>query len=561
MRSREDDAGGRLLPEVVAVATRPVTLTDILDGHAVLDISCLDRIYLNGYVPGLQTSGQLVGFLSHRGFPIPSPAALGKAGNSFRQAMARYAEANGIPWIRFGKGDRKIEVIRPYLEAAEREGRPRVVAIGVAQEFQWAWDATGKDATGSGAPWFSWYRAERRVTCYYAYIWDDRMGAGFIKICAYAPYPVKVWVNGHDAVRQMAAAAGLQVTPLANGFGSCADPAALRELCDQLGARHLRMFFERWMARLPLPLGNADRAAGYWWELAMRQVETSRTIVLDDPRRARTCFEQLLAGNMHLGRPEHVEIIFGRKVTARTPGTFSTRLLNRPDQVTVNFSFRHSRIKIYLKEDRAIRVETVCNDAADLGCRRGLDHLAELQARARDCNARLMQAIRVGQGAGCLASPVFERIAQPTLTTDGRRAPALRFGDPRAQALAGSLAVLGFAVTGITNKSLRAWMTGLLGKPYTTANASYDLARLSRNGLISRTPRTNTYRLTGDGQLFAVFYTKVHDHLLSPLMAGRHITAPAEVRRALAAIDRHITSLTAAASIRRAASVHAPIAA
>ncbi len=96
---------------------RPVTLTDILDGHAVLDIECLDRM-LNGYVPGLQTSGQVVGFLHHRGFPIPSPAALGKIGDGFRQAMARYAEANGIPWIKFGKGDRKIDVIRPYLRAA-----------------------------------------------------------------------------------------------------------------------------------------------------------------------------------------------------------------------------------------------------------------------------------------------------------------------------------------------------------------------------------------------------------------------------------------------------------
>ena len=275
--------------------------------------------------------------------------------------------------------------------------------------------------------------------------------------------------------------------------------------------------------------------------------------MLDDPRRARTVFEQLLAGNLHLGRPEHVEVIFGRKVTSVTPGTFSTRVLNRPDQVTVNFSFRHSRIKIYLKEDRALRVETVCNDPADLGCKRSIAHLGELQARARDCNARLMQAIRVGQGAGCLASPAFERLTQPTLTKDGRRAPALRSGDPRVQALAGTLAVLGFAVTAITNKSLRAWMTGLLGEPCTMTRASYDLARLSRNGLIARIPRTNTYQLTSDGQLFAIFYSKVHDQLLYPLMAGQVITTPIEVRNALSIIDRHIASLAAAASLGRAA--------
>ncbi len=78
-----------LAAEVVAVATRPVTLADILDGHKVLEISCLDRIYLNGYVPGLMTSGQLVGFLAHRGFPIPSPAALGKtATRSARRSRA-----------------------------------------------------------------------------------------------------------------------------------------------------------------------------------------------------------------------------------------------------------------------------------------------------------------------------------------------------------------------------------------------------------------------------------------------------------------------------------------
>ena len=110
----------------------------------------------------------------------------------------------------------------------------------------------------------------------------------------------------------------------------------------------VRVFFQTGMSRLPLPLTDADRDHGCWWQLAMRQVEVSRTLVFDDPRRVRVVFEELLAGNINLGRPEHVEVIFGSKVTRSTPGTFSTRLLNRGDQVTINLSFKHSRVKIYL---------------------------------------------------------------------------------------------------------------------------------------------------------------------------------------------------------------------
>ena len=83
------------------------------------------------------------------------------------------------------------------------------------------------------------------------------------------------------------------------------------------------------------------------------------------------------------------------------------------------------------------------------------------------------------------------------------------------------------AVTGITNKSLRALMTGLLGGAnYTMNQASYDLARLRVNGLITRIPGKNRYRLTGDGLRFAIFYTKVHDRLLRPLLAADQPPAP-----------------------------------
>ena len=102
-----------------------VTINDVLDGHVGLDIECLDRIYLNGYVPNLQMGGQVVSFLTaHLGNPIPSPVILEKIGTAFRRAVASFAEANQIPVVRFAKNDRKIEVMRPlsvWLNDLSRE--------------------------------------------------------------------------------------------------------------------------------------------------------------------------------------------------------------------------------------------------------------------------------------------------------------------------------------------------------------------------------------------------------------------------------------------------------
>ena len=281
-----------------------VTVPELLDGHTVLDIECLDRIYLNGYVPLLQVGGQVITFLhGHLGMPIASPAVLDQIGTRFRQAVARFAEMNDIPMVKFSKGARKIDVMRPLLERAARAGQSRLVAVGWAQEFQHVWDARKRDTDPARPPQFSFAKAERRVTCYYFYLWDEGFGPAFIKVCAYFPYPVKIWVNGHEWAKRQAARAGLGFTELSNGFASCEDPAALQAICDRLGPGAITVFFERWMSRIPLPLTPADRAAGYWWELSMRQVEVSRTLVLGAPRQARAFFEALVADNLDLGRP------------------------------------------------------------------------------------------------------------------------------------------------------------------------------------------------------------------------------------------------------------------
>jgi hypothetical protein len=537
-----------------SVGSRVVTVNDVLDGHTVLDLSCLDRLYLSGFVQRLQTSGGVVYFLhEHRGMPIASPAVFEQIGARFREGMRGFAEANHIPVVRFRRGERKVEVMQPHLDRAAESGRSQVAAIGVAQEFQVVWTARKRDTDPSKAPQFSFTKEQRRVTVFYVYVWDEDFGPAFVKICSYFPYPIKVWVNGHEWAKRQAIQAGIAFTELSNGFATCNDPAALQTICDRLGPGTIRVFFERWISRLPLPLTEHDRAAGFWWELTMRQVETSRTIVFDAPRHARSFFEALVADNLDLGRPESVEIIFGRHRGRKASGVFKTAIDRYTHGVTINVFYKHSRVKQYLKDGRALRIETVINDAYDIGCQRLLPNLDDLQVKSRAINQRVLDTERVGQGT-VLASPAFERIAQPTVTDDGRRAPALRFGDPRVQALAGALANTLFAVTDITNKSLRALMIGLLGSPYSMNQAGYDLARLRHNGLIVRVPDHHRYTLTPDGIQFAIFYTKVHDRVLKPLLATRNQPhAPPELRTALRTIDQAVDQRLAHARLRTTA--------
>ena len=368
----------------------PVTVNDVLDGHAALDLECLDRLYLHGYLGQLQVGGQVIQFLNHRGYPVPSPACLQQIGDAFRRRVASFAEANHIPVVPFKAADRNIEVMRPYLGRAAETGRSQVAAIGVAQEAQRVFIARKRDTDPSKPPQFSFDKKDRRVTVYYFYLWDASFGPAFIKVCTYCPWPVKIWVNGHEWAKQQARKAGLPFTELSNGFASCQDPDLLQRICDALQPGTISVFFQRWLHRLPLPLGPADQQAGYWWECSMAQVEVSRTIVFTQPRYARAFFDALVTDNLDLGRPDTVEIIFDRQVRSSTAGEFRTNVITRGTEVTINAFYKHSRIKQYLKDGRALRVETVVNAPGDLGCQRRLHNLDELQARARAVNARLL---------------------------------------------------------------------------------------------------------------------------------------------------------------------------
>ena len=128
-------------------------------------MECLDRIYLNGYVPNLQVGGQVVTFLTdHLGFPMPSPALFNRIGDRFRRAVSPLRRVHRAhPMVRFDKDVRKADVMRPYLDGRRDRPEAEVVAIGVAQEFQRVF--TGYERpTRPGVAQFGFDKADRRVS-------------------------------------------------------------------------------------------------------------------------------------------------------------------------------------------------------------------------------------------------------------------------------------------------------------------------------------------------------------------------------------------------------------
>ena len=184
----------------------------------------------------------------------------------------------------------------------------------------------------------------------------------------------------------------------------------------------------------------------------MRQVEVSRTLVFDDPRRARGFMESLVADNVGIGRPETVSVVFGRDPRGRkTSQQFRTRIFEPGTDVKMDFAYKHSRVKQYLKEGRALRIETVINKPKDIGVLSRLEHLPELVERARGVNRRLLEIERAGQGCA-IGDDLFDRLHQP-YTREGQRTGACASGTQRAMALTGALCCVIHAVTGFTNKA------------------------------------------------------------------------------------------------------------
>jgi hypothetical protein len=515
-------------------------VAEIIKDHVTLEVRCIDRLYLNAYIPRLQSGGGVVDFLVRGcGQQIASPALLGQITEAFKTRLRAWADEHKIPWIEFKKGQRKDTVVQRYRD---RFRRPHgVVVIGVAQERTSAWSAT-KQQRGRFVN-FQYFRKSVYPNHYYIYVLDPEWGPAFIKICGYAPYPIKICLNGHEWAKRQLQRRRIGFAALDNGFLTCRRPEVLQQVCDALDAAAIERFFARWQQQVPFPLTAAHIARGFTYQLSTLQAEVSLTQVFDRPLRGREFFETVIRDNLDLGRPDHVQLLFPRQIRRNTPGRFTTHVITKGVNPSLHIAYKHCRIKQYFKEERALRTETTFNDTYDFGIGRRLSNLSYLRTLGDHINRRVLETERVAHDCG-LAPAQLAALVQPTQTPDGKPAPALKFGQPRVTALLNALCHFLWTADGLTNAQLRPLVASLVGTSYTTRQMGYDLRRLTRKGLIKRLDHQKRYVLTPYGRRVALFLTKVHARVLRPGLQALDLSftaqAPPRLRTTFAALDRAI---------------------
>jgi hypothetical protein len=500
--------------------TVPRSVADVLADHVTLEMECIDRMYLNVYVPRLQhVNGVVWFFRGHRGHRFASSALMDPITKGFVASIHRFCRDHDVPMVNFAKGQRKDDVALEHLAAFDRtEG---VLFVGRAQEKTPVFHTEKRrnPVTGASYPWV--VRSTGVVNQWYFYCVDEDFGPFFLKFCSYFPYTAKLCLNGNEWAKRQAAKAGIGFTALDNGFAACDDPAALQAICDSLDAEKIDALLRKWLARLPHPFTAADRAAGYRYDISILQAEFSLTQMLDRPLTGRVLFDEVIRENLDLGRPDRIGLVFDRRIRARgkhpTPGRFRTRVLTAGVTPSLHVDYKNTKLKQYHKEGRALRTETTINDSRDFGIGKRLCNLPALRQVGFPANRRLLAVQRLSCDP-TIGEDAFTAVVSPAVV-GSQRASALPFDAARTQALLATLVVFRLLPDGFRNRDLRAHLAPLLGIDpalMTQGRMTYDLRRLRLHGLIERIPGSHRYRVTARGLRIALYLTRVHARLVRP---------------------------------------------
>ena len=424
--------------------------------------------------------------------------------------MTERAEKRNIPIFEAPKGCRD-DFVDPYFELAKPDA---IVAILKAREPARIRIAIGDKVANR---WHLQF-AQRWVIQYNFYINDRNWGRMFVRVYPYLPFSARICLNQHHWLANRMREQGIGFKQTANAFLKCAAPDRLQELANSLTPRNLVSCGQKWLAHLtPFFTAREREHAGCQHRLFFSQVEYCDNLIFHRRAALDNLGQRLLDANRTIGQPNKITVIFGRKVTRQCRAKLQTEIedMNLPNPV-VRSHYRNGFIKQYVRDHSILRTEAASNKAVE-----NLPVLQKSLSAINDNYLNVQQDILetfVDRGQ-------LRKLAEPTVTSTGKRIPGLKLDHPRQLALMHALVRFAHVAAGntFTTAEIHPAVIKALGcatDGYMLASLRYDLSKLRAKGLVTKLPNSRRYRLLPQGYSICLVFLKLFERVYAPLAAG-----------------------------------------
>jgi hypothetical protein len=485
---------------------------------------CFDRLLLNGLIQPFQQPERVLGFFNvYREGKRVTRRTLTEIADQFQYWVKNRSQKWGAPILEPPEGDGDESRRDRLLDAYFQNAKPnQVVAILKAREPARILVAIGDKDNDS--PHLEY--KQRWVNQFNFYVNDARWGRMFVRMCPYFPFSARVCLNQHHWLAIRMREEGMDFQQSTNAFVKCDNPARLQELADSLTAHDLLQCGQKWLAAFtPFITDKERRRAGCQHRLFFAQVEYCDNLIFHRRAAVEELTQRLLDLNRNIGQPKKITTIFGRKVTKQYKGKLQSVIedLDLPNPV-IRSHYGHGFAKQYVRDDRLLRTEPATNNVYDYGVNKDVGNLPQLRNRMSDIidNYHNVQQdvmetfIDRGQ---------LQKLAEPTILSNGRRIPGLKLDHPRQLAVMHSLVRFANIAAGgkFTTADLYAPALDALGRTeaeYSLASFRYDLSKLRAKGLVERIPQSRRYRLVGKAYSICVAFLKLFEKIYAPLTAG-----------------------------------------
>jgi hypothetical protein len=480
---------------------------------------CFDRILLNGLIQPFQQPERVVGFFNtyRQLYPV-TRYTLRNIADEFQRWVKERAAKRNIPILDAPDG-RRDEFVDPYFERAKPDS---IVVILKAREPARIMIAIGDKLTNR------WHLqiANRWVVQYNFYINDGNWGRMFIRMCPYLPFSARICLNQHHWLANRLRESGIRFEKLANAFLKCAAPDRLQALANSLVARDLLSCGQKWLAQLtPFFSAREREEAGCRHRLFFSQVEFCDNLVFRRRSALDNLGERLLDANRTIGQPKKITMIFGRRITKHCRGKLQTEIedMDLPNPV-IRTHYGNGFIKQYVRDHLMLRTESASNNVKDYGVNKSVENLPVLREKLSAINDNYLN-VQQDILETFIDRGQLRRLAEPTITSSGKRIPGLKLDHPRQLALMHALVRFAHIAAGntFTTAELHPAVIEALGCPaehYTLASLRYDLSKLRAKGLVAKLPNSRRYQFLPHGYSICLVFLKLFERVYAPLTAG-----------------------------------------